>query len=441
MADPRTSSSVAAIYVQVVPIDSLRTRERNARKHSKKQTRQIAASITEFGFTNAILIDKDGVVIAGHGRLEAAKLLGLKGVPVRRLDHLTPDQVRAYVIADNRLAENSGWDQEMLRLELGELAELDFDVRLTGFDTAEVDALLTPMLDDEDEPIEPDLVKLPVTRVGDLWQLGPHRLLCGDSTHAASYATLLDDERAEMVFTDPPYNVPIQGNVSSKKLHGEFAQASGEMSTEQFTAFLRSIFERLAAHSVDGSIHFVCMDWRHMGEMLAASKDFFALKNLCVWNKANAGMGSLYRSKHELIFVFKAGDAPHVNNVELGKHGRYRSNVWQYAGMTSPHKGRAQRLEMHPTVKPVSMIADAILDCSNRNGLILDAFGGSGSTLIAAEITGRRAALIELDPRYVDATVRRYRRLGKGQVRLAGTDQTWAEVEAERAVQQEVTHV
>ncbi|HEU4459747.1 MAG TPA: DNA methyltransferase [Methylibium sp.] len=441
MAKPRPSSSVAALYVEAVPIASLRPRERNARKHSKKQIRQIAASIQEFGWTNPILIDKDGVVIAGHGRLEAAKLLGMTEVSTLRLDHLTPEQVRAYVIADNRLAEKSGWDQDMLRIELGELAELDFDVRLTGFDTAEVDAIIVPMLDDEDEPIEPELDKPATTRLGDLWLMGTHRLYCGDSTHAASYAGVLGDQRAEMVFTDPPYNVPIRGNVTTKDRHGEFVMASGEMTSEQFTTFLTSVFAQLATHSIDGSIHFVCMDWRHMGEMLAASKDVYAeLKNLCVWNKANAGMGSLYRSKHEFVFVFKAGTEAHINNVALGKHGRHRSNVWPYAGVNSPHKGRAQRLEMHPTVKPVTMIADAILDCSNRNGWILDAFGGSGSTLIAAETTGRRAALIELDPRYVDATVRRYERLGKGQARLAETGQTWAEVAADRAVQPEVSH-
>lgn len=419
------------------PIASLRPYERNARKHSKKQIRQIARSIEAFGFANPLLIDRDGMVVAGHGRLEAAKLLGLAEVPTLRLDHLSPEQVRAYVIADNRLAEQSGWDQELLSLELGELVALDLDIQLTGFDTAEVDAMLSPMLDDEEVAIEPDPAQPVVSRVGDLWQLGPHRLLCGDSTVPASYAQLLGDERAQLVFTDPPYNVPIAGNVSTGDRHGEFVMASGEMSRAEFTAFLASVFANLVAHCTDGSIHFVCMDWRHLGELLGAAEGRYELKNLCVWNKANAGMGSLYRSKHELVFVFKAGTGAHINNVELGKHGRHRSNVWNYAGATSPHKSRSQRLAMHPTVKPVVMIADAIKDCSHRNALVLDPFGGSGSTLMAAHDTGRRAALLELDPRYVDVAVRRYLRVG-GTAVLAGSGQTWAEVVVER--QSEVGH-
>lgn len=429
--------AIPAAY-QSLPVASLHPYERNARKHSKKQIRQIARSIETFGFANPLLIDRHGMVVAGHGRLEAAKLLGLAEVPTLRLDHLSPEQVRAYVIADNRLAEKSGWDQELLSLELGELVDLDLDIQLTGFDTAEVDALLSPMLDDEEMAVEPDPAQPVVSRVGDLWELGPHRLLCGDSTTPASYAQLLGGERAQLVFTDPPYNVPIANNVTTGDRHGEFVMASGEMSRAEFTAFLGTVFEQLVAHSTDGSIHFVCIDWRHLAELLGAAEGRYAeLKNLCVWNKANAGMGSLYRSKHELVFVFKRGSAPHINNVELGKHGRYRSNVWNYAGATSPHKSRAQRLAMHPTVKPVVMIADAIKDCSHRNGLVLDPFGGSGSTLIAAHDTGRRAALIELDPRYVDVAVRRYLRVG-GTAVLAGTGQAWADVVVER--QTEVGH-
>lgn len=433
MSDAQPRGLRTATDFQMYSLEKIEPRSRNARKHSKKQIRQIARSIEAFGFNNPILLDGDGVIVCGHGRFEAAKFLGLKEVPIVRLDHLTLDQARAYVIADNRLAEKSGWDNELLALELGELAELDLDLQLTGFDTAEIDVLLSPMLDDEEQPAEPDLKNPPVSRLGDLWELGPHRLLCGDSTAAESYQKLLGDERAQMVFTDPPYNVRIEGNVTSGDRHGEFVMASGEMTKDEFAAFLSTIFGHLAHFSVDGSIHFVCMDWRHMAEMHAAAAGRYAeFKNLCVWNKANAGMGSLYRSKHELVFVFKAGTAPHINNVLLGKHGRYRSNVWNYAGATSMSKGRAARLEMHPTVKPVVMIADAIKDCSNRDGLVLDPFGGSGSTLIAAHDTGRRAALVEMDPKYVDVIIKRYLRVG-GQAKLAGSDQSWVEVEAARA--------
>jgi hypothetical protein len=433
MSDAQHGGTPAAMNVQSLPVASLRPHERNARKHSKKQIRQIARSIEAFGFTNPVLVSSEGTIVAGHGRVEAAKLLGLQQVPTLRLEHLSREQVRAYVIADNRLAEKSGWDNTLLALELGELSNLDLDIQLTGFDTAEIDVLLSPMLDDEELPAEPDLKSPPVSRVGDLWELGPHRLLCGDSTAAASYQQLLGDERAQMIFTDPPYNVPIAGNVTSGERHDEFVMASGEMTKEQFTAFLGTVFGHLVHHGADGSIHFVCMDWRHMGEMVTAAEGRYSeLKNLCVWNKANAGMGSLYRSKHELVFVFKAGKAVHINNVQLGKHGRYRSNVWNYAGATSMSRGRAERLDMHPTVKPVVMIADAIKDCSQRDGLVLDPFGGSGSTLIAAHDAGRRAALIELDPRYVDVTIRRFLRLG-GQARLADSGQSWDEVEAARA--------
>jgi len=344
-------AALSANHFQYVPINSLRPYDRNARKHSKKQIRQIARSIEEFGFTNPILVDKGGMVVAGHGRLEAAKLLGMTEVPTLRLEHLTPEQVRAYVIADNRLAEKSDWDPEILRIEMTELNELEIDLQLTGFDTAEIDGFLSPFLDDEEPDVEPDLKAPPVSRLGDLWELGPHRLLCADSTAAESYEKLLGPDRAQMVFTDPPYNVPIANNVTSKDKHGEFLMASGEMSKQEFTAFLAKIFRHLSTYAIDGSIHFVCMDWRHMGEMVSAAEGSYReLKNLCVWNKANAGMGSLYRSKHELIFVFKAGKAQHINNVELGKNGRYRSNVWNYAGATSMSKGRAKKLEMHPTV-------------------------------------------------------------------------------------------
>ncbi len=226
---------------------------------------------------------------------------------------------------------------------------------------------------------------------------------------------------ARMVFTDPPYNVPIDGHVgnSGAVKHPEFAMASGEMSFAEFTAFLRSSFANLVRSSVDGSIHFVCMDWRHMPEMLAASEGIYSeLKNLIVWAKDNGGMGTFYRSRHELIFAFKNGTAAHVNSFELGQHGRYRTNVWQYRGVNTLKSGRMDELSMHPTVKPVQMIADAIKDVSARGDIVLDLFGGSGSTMIAAHKTGRRAYLCELDPTYCDRIIRRWEAYAKDDAEL-----------------------
>lgn len=319
----------------------LRPYTRNARTHSPKQVAEIATSIKAFGFNNPVLLDKDNGIVAGHGRVEAAKLLGLTSVPTIRLEHLTDAQKRAYILADNKLAEKAGWDREILAIELQNLMEidLDFDISATGFELPEIDVLIEVLetkpsnADPADEV--PAIEGPAVTRLGDVWQVGPHRLICGDSTAPETYDRLLAGETAQLVFTDPPYNVKIDGHVTGlgAVTHREFAMASGEMTEAEFTAFLSKVFGNLVNASADGAIHFVCMDWRHMGEVLAAARDRYAdLKNLCVWAKTNGGMGSLYRSQHELVFVFKVGAAPHVNNVELGRHGRYRTNVWSYAG-------------------------------------------------------------------------------------------------------------
>ncbi len=319
---------MANLQITTLPIAALRPYARNARTHSPKQIAQIAASIAEFGFTNPVLIDSDNGIIAGHGRVAAAKLVGIETVPCVRIEHLTEAQKRAYVIADNRLAEKAGWDSDILAIELQHLIELDvdFDVTITGFEMAEIDVLLgsTGASNAQSDPADavPQAPVVPVTRRGDVWELGRHRLLCGDATDADAYARLLAGEKAQMVFTDPPYNVKVDGHVGGrgKVKHREFAFASGEMSEGEFTAFLARVFANLAAHAADGAMHFVAMDWRHLGEVLAAGKVAFSeLKNLCVWAKSNGGMGSLYRSQHELVFVFKKGQAPHLNTVELGQ--------------------------------------------------------------------------------------------------------------------------
>src|SRR5215211_1901793 len=378
--------------IEPMAVTRLRPYAQNARTHSKKQIRQIAASINEFGFTNPVLISDADEIIAGHGRVEAAKLLGWQTVPTLRLSHLSAAQRRAYVLADNKLALNAGWDREVLAIELQGLIDLQFDVEIAGFSLAEVDVLLDEARESSPDPQDAGEDEIPslvepgkaVTRRGDVWLLGRHRLLCGDSRQRLSFEDLLDGTCADLVFTDPPYNVPSDGHVCGlgRIRHREFAMGIGEMSREGFTAFLRETLGHAAGCCRDGAIAFLCMDWRHMGELLAAGEAVFSeLKNVCVWNKTNGGMGSFYRSKHELVFAFKVGSAPHTNTFGLGGTGRYRTNVWDYAGVNTLRPGRAEELAMHPTVKPVALVADAIKDCSRRGDVVLDPFCRVGHDL------------------------------------------------------------
>ena len=404
------------LNIEYKSIGDLHVNPHNPRTHSQTQVSQIAKSIREFGFINPILIDAEKRILAGHGRLEAAKQLGMETVPTVCVEALTEAQARAYLIADNKLAELADWDVELLASELQYVTELDidFDLTITGFDTPEIDVLLSPTSQappEEDPPPEPDFDTPAVSQPGDLWLLGRHRLLCGDALAPHSYDTLMDGEKAEMVFADPPYNVRINGHVSGlgSARHKEFPMASGEMNEEKFIKFLRTFMRNAAENSIDGSIHYVCMDWRHAFEIVSAGRQVYKeLKNICVWAKTNGGMGSFYRSQHEFVFVFKHGTAPHTNNFELGQHGRYRSNLWTHPGMNTFRPDREEKLRLHPTVKPTALITDTILDCSNRGSIVLDPFAGSGTTIIAAERTGRRAFVIELDAHYVDVAVRRW---------------------------------
>ncbi|MBD3754696.1 MAG: ParB N-terminal domain-containing protein [Gammaproteobacteria bacterium] len=410
--------------VECAPIASLIPAANNPRTHSKKQISQIAASIQEFGFTNPVLVDKDLNIIAGHGRVAAAKQLKMKEVPILRIEHMSETQRRAYIIADNQLALRAGWDEGILAIELQALGDLNFDLELTGFDMGDIDRIVGA-LGADDEPDEAETLEPAtgpaITQAGDIWQIGPHRLICGDALEPDTYDRLMDGAGADMVFTDPPYNVKIDGHVSGlgKNKHREFAMASGEMSAGEFEAFLTKAFTQLARVSRPGAIHYVCMDWRHTGEVIAAGQDIYTeIKNICVWVKANGGMGSLYRSRHEFVFVFKAGNGAHSNNVELGKHGRYRTNVWEYAGANSFGETRDEDLAMHPTVKPVDLVKDAILDCSKRGGIILDGFAGSGTTLLAAHQVGRKGYGIEIDPAYCDVILTRLMKVGLDPVRV-----------------------
>jgi DNA modification methylase len=417
-------------------IDSLHPYGRNARTHTKRQIKMIADSIKMFGFTNPILTDENNTIVAGHGRVEAAKLIGMAKVPTVRLGNLTPDQIRAYVIADNGLAAKAGWDKSILAIELQHLVTVDlgFDISVTGFEVPEIDLILqqAEAMPDADDAFEATAGPA-VAQQGDLWLLGKHRIYCGNSLDEQSYQKLMKGLKADAVFVDPPYNVAIDGHVSGNGSihHREFEMASGEMTEKEFVDFLRASFGLLVRHSKPGSVHFACMDWRHVGEILAAGKlAYDALLNLCVWAKDKGGMGSFYRSQHELVFVFRNGKASHRNNVQLGKFGRNRTNVWQYPGVnTQSRQGEeGNLLALHPTVKPVSMVADALLDCTQLGGLVLDSFLGAGSTLLAAERTRRICCGIELDPLYVDTAIQRWQRYTGGSAVHAESRKRFGEV-------------
>jgi len=379
-------NSLSVIYQAIGAVTPYKA---NPRTHTKRQIGQIAESIRVFGFTNPVLVDTENQIIAGHGRVEAAKLLGIEEVPTIRLDRLTKEQIRAYVIADNRLAENAGWDKEILAIEFETLLALDcvdFDVTITGFEIPEIDLILEEAKaapSSEEAPPEPNFDQDPVTEPGDQWHLGKHRIICGNSLHEETYRTLMGSRRASAVFTDPPFNVKINGNATGNGAihHREFAMASGEMSEAEFVSFLNNSLRLISGYSANNSVHYICMDWRHAGDLIAAGKqNYDEFLNLCVWVKDNGGMGSFYRSQHELVLVFRKGKGPHRNNIQLGQFGRNRTNVWQYPGIHSLSKqsDEGNLLALHPTVKPVAMVADAILDCTARGEVVLDAFLGSG---------------------------------------------------------------
>jgi len=395
--------------IEVLTAARLKPNPKNARTHSDRQVGQIAESLRRFGFLVPIIIDDTGLIVAGHGRWLAAQQLGHVEVPVIRATFLTEADRRAFALAENRLAELSGWDGDLLQAELEFLFEAEYEISATGFELKDLDFSIEEPK--REEPVElPSDDEVAVSRPGDMWSIGPHRIYCGNSRDAASFEAVLGGECAKLVITDPPYNVPINGHVSGlgQVAHREFLEASGEMSPAEFTAFLRSVFRNCVRFSADGSIHFHFMDWKHTREILDAADGVYSeFKQLIVWAKTNAGMGTFYRSQHELIFAFKSGRARHTNNFSLGASGRYRTNVWSFAGCNTFRRGRDTDLESHPTVKPVALLMDAILDCSNRGDLVLDPFLGSGSSLIAAHKTGRRGAGIELDPLYVDTSLKR----------------------------------
>ena len=389
----------------------------NARTHPQKQVDRLVRSIKSFGFNVPVLVDRHGMILCGHGRVLAAVEAGIEQVPTICIDHLTEAQRKAFVLADNKLFEGGSWDEEQLAIEFQSILELGddtFEIVDTGFEIGEVDHLIGKHNRSEGACEEPafDPARVdPICRAGDLWLMGRHLLFCGDALDPDSYRVLLGKLKADMIITDAPYNCAIPRNVSGlgKNKHDNFLTASGELSRDEFGTFLRTVCQRMVEASRDGSIHYMFMDWRQIELLLEVGRSIYTeLKNLCVWDKGKGGMGGFYRSRHELVAVFKSGTAAHTNNVKLGVNGRNRSNVWAYPGMTSFGSGRSELLALHPTVKNLQMIADAILDCSDPGSLILDPFGGSGTCALAAERCNRTAALIELDPKYCDVILRRF---------------------------------
>jgi DNA modification methylase len=417
---------------------ALKRNPRNARTHPKKQIRQIADSIAAFGFVIPLVADESGVVLLGNGRHEAAEVEGLNEVPVIFLEGLSEAKKRALALADNKITENAGWDRERLAIELPELAEIlieeDLDISITGFEPVEIDQIAIDFEENTSDPadtVESEWLAAPVvSKPGDIWELGEHRLSCGDARNAGDIGRLMSGKRAAMAFLDPPYNVRVKSVVGRGRIkHAEFAMASGEMSPSEFTAFLEETLGNAARVSRDGAVHFVCMDWRHISELIEAGREIYGeMLNLVVWEKTNAGQGSFYRSAHELVGVFRVGEAKYLNNVELGRHGRSRSNVWHYAGVNTFRAGRMDELAVHPTVKPVAMVADALKDCTRRGDIVLDTFAGAGTTILAAERVGRRAYSLELEPKYVDVAIRRWQAFTRRDAVHADTGQTFDDV-------------
>lgn len=441
MHKPSSSSAQSDLEIVNRPIDELKPDLRNARLHSRRQVEQLANSFQEFRVIQPVIVNEDLDVVCGHGRLEAAKLLGINSIPTISITHLTPAQQRAFAIADNKLTENATWDEPLLAEHFRELSELnlDFNLDLTGFSVSEIDVLIENL--DPEGPSDtsddlPIIAEAAVCRAGDSWLLGKHRVLCGNALVADDYERLMGHDIAAMIIADPPYNVPILGNVSGKGVvkHEDFAMACGEMSPEEFTQFLRTALQLTANKSRSGAIAFVAMDWRHIGELLDAGRKVFSgWKNLAVWKKDRPGMGTFYRSQHELFFIFKHGSDPHINNFELGQFGRYRTNVWEYPSAVSfaQSSDEGNLLRLHPTVKPVALVADCLKDCSRRNDIILDPFLGSGTTVIAAEKTGRVCFGLEIEPKYVDVIVRRWQNFTSLHATHATTGRLFNDLEAE----------
>jgi len=438
-----TNTPAVRSRCEKISFSALRPPKIVLRAHSRAKLRTLSRSMQKHGLITPIIVNTEGVIVDGNVRAESARRLGWVTITVIRFEHLTDEELRLYAIAANKMPAEATWDLDALRRELEsiEVAMPNIDLTLSGFSVPEIDSMRGAYHAASLNDLVDDVPALPagtaaVSQLGDLWQLKNHRLLCGDATDPAVIASLMGDDQAEQIITDPPYNVVIDGHVSGKGKvrHREFAMASGEMSRADFVDFLKRSMLASAAHLADGGLAYVFMDHAHIGELIDAGSAVFAeRKSICVWDKGAGGMGSLYRNAYELVAVFKKGTARHINNIELGKHGRNRTTIWRYPGIAQQGKGRAKALSLHPTVKPVTLIAHAILDASTRGGIILDPFGGSGTSLIAAEVTGRQARLVELDPAYVDTIITRFEILSGVDAIHVPTGLSFTELRSQRA--------
>jgi DNA modification methylase len=423
------------LAISYVPLTMLRQAKRKLRRLDPVHVREVAGAIGVLGFCHPILVGRDNEIIDGEVRFEAARLVGLDTIPCVRIDHLSPDEQRVLRLAVNRLAEKGEWDLDALKIEFEELILMDAPIEISGFTLDEVDQVVLghDASAVEQGPLAPEEGNAPVARVGDVFELGPHRLVCGDATDPAVLARLMEgDAPARLILTDEPYNVKIAGNVTGGS-HREFAMASGEMSDAEFLAFNSAWMEAVLPYLCAGGLFGTFIDWRGLPTVHSAATALGLVPlNLIVWAKTNAGLGSLYRSQHELLPLFKKGTAPHVNNIELGKRGRWRSNVWSFPGASSLGSDARRGLKDHPTVKPTALLEDALLDITNRGEIVLDPFLGSGSTLIAADETGRVCRGVELDPLYIDVIIRRYE-ASTGRVAVAAeTGETFEALAARR---------
>ena len=401
--------------IELVPIGDLLPPNRQTRRYSKKQLRLLEKSFGKVGFLIPLLIDAQTRIIAGYARYLAAKELGLDALPCIRVTHLNDTELRAFQIFDNRISELGDWDKDALARELQSLIDLDIDFTDIGFEIAEVDMLIQSSLAqphdtalDDAPPTQRD--KPAISKLGDLWRLGRHRVVCGNSLDPEAIRRLLMGILIACVLSDVPYNLAVKSFSGRGRIkHAEFAMASGEMTVEEFLAFLTHYLKLAIEFCANGTLLYIFIDWRHLEVLLQAGRECgLSLINVVTWVKTNAGMGSFYRSQSEFVAVFKFGDAPHTNNIELGRYGRNRSNVWTYEGANSINPERRKELALHPTVKPARLCADAILDCTAPGDIVFDGFLGSGTTLIAAEDTGRVCYGVEIDPWYVDTIIRRW---------------------------------
>jgi DNA modification methylase len=432
-AGPPRNDQRPKLQICSIAIGQLKPARRRVRRSTPEQVARIRAALLRFGQCVPVIVDRDLHIVDGHSVVEAARSLSFDEINVVVLEHLAPGELRLLSITLNRLAETGQWDGEALAMEFEELIALDEDVLVTGFDTVEIDNLIHLQEDsDATQHAIPEIQPFPVSQSGDLWLLGPHRLLQGDARAPASHRRLMNDgEQARILLTDEPFNVPNGGHVTSRTDVREFAMAAGEMSPDQFATFNRAWLEAALPFVIDGGLIGTFIDWRSVEIVLATGRELgLSLLNLIVWAKSNGGQGSLWRSQHELLPMFKKGKSPHLNHVELGRFGRWRSNLWQYAGASSLGSDARDHLSLHPTVKPVAMLEDALLDISDRGEIVLDPFAGSGSTLMAAEGTGRCCRAIEIDSLYCDVVIRRWQHASGQEAILERTGEPFARIEA-----------